>query len=94
MDVLGQHRRNVRAFLASKASSLDIVELKENEHSLPGRPLFARFIQAWANVRDTHVELVFHGTAEANFDSICATGLDPARRAGQARLLNVLTFPC
>jgi hypothetical protein len=30
------------------------------------------------------LRLAFHGTPEANVDSICKHSLDPARRAGQA----------
>ena len=40
-------------------------------------------MQAWAN-SDTKVDMVFHGTPEANVESICREGLDPKRRAGQA----------
>ena len=55
-----------------------------NPRSMPGHPLYERFVAAWAAVPDKKMRLVFHGSAEENMTVICREGLDPRRRAGQA----------
>jgi len=61
-----------------------IKEIITNPYSLPGTPLYNRFVSKWEQVADQTVELCFHGTAEANVDAIMKGGLDPSRRNGQA----------
>ena len=55
-----------------------------NPASKPGGTLYERFFAAWGGAPNKKLRLVFHGTPEANIESICARGLDPTRRAGQA----------
>lgn len=83
-DVLAEHRSNVQRILQNQARGLRIVDIAENPYSKPGQPLYNRFVTAWQEVQDQSVVTAFHGTAEENIDSICRTGLDPARRNGQA----------
>jgi len=57
-----------------------------NSMSTPGSSMHSAFLQACREHPDFEVEVVFHGTSEANIDSICAFGLDPSKRGahGQA----------
>ena len=41
--------------------------------------------QAWCDVPNHTVRLVFHGTAQANIDAICRDSLDSSKRTGQAQ---------
>ena len=84
LDVLADQRKSIRSWLATNASGLHIVACDANPHSMPGKPLYNRFVESWQRVPDQTVKLCFHGTAEANIDAICRDGLDPKRRAGQA----------
>ena len=84
LDVLADQRKSIRSWLATNASGLHIVACDANPHSMPGKPLYNRFVESWQRVPDQTVKLCFHGTAEANIDAICRDGLDPARRSGQA----------
>eukprot|EP00940_MAST-03C_sp_MAST-3C-sp2_P000307 g307.t1 len=86
-DVLRSHRERIRDFLqenwkADKA--VKVKDIQENPHSLPGQPLYNRFVEAWQRVADQTVQCVFHGTPEKNISQICRDGLDPKRRSGQA----------
>lgn len=83
-DALAPQRARIRAFLAAKAQVLRVRSCEPNPHSVPGTRLYARFVAARARCADKSVQLVFHGTPEANVASICRDGLDPRRRAGQA----------
>ena len=86
-DVLGEHRKTIQEYLQkTKFAEIvgEILDIKTNPHSLPGTPQYQRFVLEWQRVADQTVELVYHGTAEANVDIICRNGLDPARRRGQA----------
>lgn len=71
-----------KAFLrVAAASHLAAVEaVVENEHARPGTPLFKRWQQAWEAASEKGIELVFHGTPDANVDAILRSGLDPALR--------------
>ena len=84
LDVLADQRKSIRSWLATNASGLHIVACDANPHSMPGKPLYNRFVESWQRVPDQTVKLCFHGTAEANIDAICRDGLDPKRRSGQA----------
>lgn len=66
LDVLRDHRAKIRSFLKARAASLRIQDVKENPHSLPGTPLFTRFVQAWTDAANSTVQCVFHGTAGAS----------------------------
>ena len=78
LDVLADQRKSIRSWLATNASGLHIVACDANPHSMPGKPLYNRFVESWQRVPDQTVKLCFHGTAEANIDAICRNGLDPA----------------
>ena len=82
--MLADHRASITDWITTHAGGLGRCSVAENPHSRPGTPLYNRFVRAWEAVQDQSVRLVFHGTAEANIESICQTGLDPRRRAGQA----------
>lgn len=84
MDVLQDHRQNIRQIVQINAASLPITAIEENPHSKVGTPLYNRFVQAWQQVQDQSVTLAFHGTSEGNIESICRYGLDPSKRCGQA----------
>ena len=84
LDVLADQRKSIRSWLAANASGLHISACDANPHSMPGKPLYNRFVESWQRVPDQTVKLCFHGTAEANIDAICRDGLDPKRRSGQA----------
>jgi hypothetical protein len=83
-DVLSRQRAKIRSFLRLKGASLRVEACEANPHAAPGTPLYCRFAAALRRCSDKRVQLVFHGTAEANIDAICREGLDPRRRAGQA----------
>lgn len=83
-DVLSRQRAKIRSFLRQKGASLRVEACEANPHAAPGTPLYCRFAAALRRCSDERVQLVFHGTAEANIDAICREGLDPRRRAGQA----------
>ena len=84
-DILAAERRHIHRWLREGAARvLRDYKLVENEHARPGRPLYERFARCWRAAADKRVRLVFHGTPEHNVENICRTGLDPARRSGQA----------
>lgn len=85
VDILKEHRENIRHRLTIMASGLKIVSIQENPHAKVGTKLYNRFAEAWRNVQDKSVRLAFHGTPESNIDSICEHGLDPTKRCTQAR---------
>ena len=86
-DVLKAHRDSIEQFLSTNFSGQQgvgsIKEITTNPFSLPGTPMYNRFVAQWEQVSDQTVELCFHGTGEANVDAICQSGLDPSRRSGQ-----------
>jgi Poly(ADP-ribose) polymerase catalytic domain len=84
-DVLQWHRQNVQEMIKTQAANVQIVATEENPHAKVGSKLYNRFVEAWQLVQDQTVVLAFHGTAEANIGPICEYGLDPTKRAGQAR---------
>jgi hypothetical protein len=84
-DIVAAERRGIAAFLASPAGAgLRVVAVAANPHAAPGCALYKRFARARALCADASVALVFHGTPSANVGSICARGLDPARRQRMA----------
>jgi hypothetical protein len=82
-DALAPQRASIRAFLAARGAQLRVRRCEANPHAAPGAPLYARFVAARARCADPSVALAFHGTPEANVESICARGLDPRRRKRQ-----------
>lgn len=86
VDELAKERSRIHAFLAAKATVLRVEACKPNPHSLPGTKLYERFVAARKRCADKTVQLVFHGTPEANVEPICRDGLDAGRRGrtGQA----------
>jgi len=83
-DICAAARSGLARVLREKASILKVTQVVDNPHSMPGKPLYERFYQAWAQHGDALIKLVFHGTAAENVDAICLNGLDPKRRSGQA----------
>ena len=83
-DVLAEQRSNIRETLKSAASGLKISRIEENPHAKVGEKLYNHFVEAWQRVQDQTVVIAFHGTPEANIESICQNGFDSKRRAGQA----------
>ena len=79
-------REEVDNFLQSFSSTLHVVDVKENDHAKPGGDLYKKFVAARSALpeSDRKTCLAFHGTADANIDSICTKGYDPSRRSGQA----------
>ena len=57
-----------------------------NPMCVPGHPMLESFIAACKRHQTYEVEIVFHGTADANIEPICLSGLDPKKRGmhGQA----------
>lgn len=76
---------NVRKFL-QKFPSLTIVDIEENCHAKVGGVLYKKFMAKRSSLPSSNQKtcLAFHGTAEANIDSICRNGYDASRRSGQA----------
>lgn len=83
-DILWSQRRAIVKLLTQQNVPIVVTELRENEYSLPGQPLYERFLNAWCECPDKSIRLVFHGTPAANVDSILRESLDPSRRRGQA----------
>ena len=79
-------RDAVDAFLKQFSSVFNVVNLVENPSAKSGTQLFKRFQTAWKglNPNKRKTMLAFHGTPEANIQSICTNGFDPSRRKGQA----------
>ena len=77
---------DVDAFLKSFPGTLNVVDVKENDHAKPGGKLYQKFVDAQDILPEAHRKtcLAFHGTADDNIDSICTNGYDPSRRRGQA----------
>jgi hypothetical protein len=67
-DVLSRQRAKIRSFLRQKGASLRVEACEANPHAAPGTPLYCRFAAALRRCSDKRVQLVFHGTAEANID--------------------------
>ena len=67
-------------------SNLKVVKIEENTHAKPGGALHNKFKNKYWKLpkHQRTTQLAFHGTPEANIQSICANGFDPTRRSGQA----------
>ena len=67
-------------------TSIEVVDLSENDAARNGGELFKRFQAAYKGLPQDQRKtiLAFHGTPEANFSSICSNGFDPKRRNMQA----------
>lgn len=78
-------RSDVDKYL-QKFSNLRVVKIEENSHAKPGGALFTKFKNKYLKLpkHQRTTQLAFHGTAEANIQSICSNGFDPSRRSGQA----------
>ena len=78
-------RDAVDAFLKQFSGVLRVVNLVENPSAKPGGQLFERFQTAWRGLNPGQRKsiLAFHGTPEANIQSICTNGFDPSKRKGQ-----------
>ena len=86
-DELWSERQKVHAFVAARGKALRAQDLAANPHAAVGQPLYEAFVKARRRCADKRVQLLFHGTPEANVDAICRHGLDPRRRGnavGQA----------
>ena len=79
-------RDGVDRFLNQFSGTLRVVNLVENQSAKSGGNLFRRFQSAWRRLGTDQRQtiLAFHGTPEANIQSICTNGFDPTRRSGQA----------
>ena len=79
-------RDAVDRFLKQFSSTLTVVNLIENQSAKSGGRLFQRFQSAWRGLSSNYRQtiLAFHGTPEANIQSICSNGFDPSKRSGQA----------
>lgn len=69
-----------------KFSNLKVLKIEENSHAKPGGALFAKFKSKYLQLpkHQRTTQLAFHGTAEANIQSICTNGFDASKRSGQA----------
>ena len=67
-------------------SNLKVIKIEENAHAKPGGSLHNKFKDKYWKLpkHQRTTQLAFHGTAEANIQSICTNGFDPSRRSGQA----------
>jgi hypothetical protein len=64
-DLLHAERMRLAGVLRRSApSGHAVTELWENPDSVPGRPLYERFVDAWRRASDRRVRIVFHGTPE------------------------------
>ena len=66
--------------------NLVVTDIKENPHALPGGGLFDLYKEKYKSLAKNNrkTSLAFHGTPEANIDSICQNGYNASLRAGQA----------
>ena len=78
-------RDAVDAFLKQFSGVLRVVNLVENQSAKPGGQLFKRFQTAWRGLNPSQRKtiLAFHGTPEANIQSICTNGFDASKRSAQ-----------
>ena len=83
-DLLYEQRRGLEARCAASAAKLKlrVTQLRQNEASRPGQPLYERFVAAWRQVPDKTLRIAFHATKDENMNSICASGLNPKKRGG------------
>ncbi|KAI6646716.1 FAD-linked sulfhydryl oxidase ALR-like isoform X1 [Oopsacas minuta] len=63
-----------------------VTDIKENPHAHPGGALFKLFKEKYKSLAkdNRNTALAFHGTPEANIDSICQNGYNASLRKGQA----------
>ena len=83
-DLLHEQRQRLLPLLHENAFHLPATDVEINPYSLPGTPLYERFVAARAQLPDKSMRLFFHGTPETNVKAICRDGLDPKLRRAQA----------
>lgn len=78
-------RKEVEKWL-KKFPNLNVADIKENPHALPGGSLFKLYKEKHKSLAKDNrkTALAFHGTPEANIDSICQNGYNAGLRSGQA----------
>mmetsp|Transcript_8736 Transcript_8736/g.24094 ORF Transcript_8736/g.24094 Transcript_8736/m.24094 type:complete len:454 (-) Transcript_8736:200-1561(-) len=85
----GDYVAELRKHLASMHGKLVInglraTRVEANLASIPGGHLYERFAdEIESHATEGIIELVWHGTLEANIDSICASGLDERKRGSE-----------
>ena len=82
-------RNDVDKFLDSFKSSFTVIHIKENDAAKPGGQLFSRYKAKWQSLPQSQRTscLAFHGTADANIDSICKNGYDVSKRGAHGQAL-------
>ena len=78
-------RKEVEKWLGT-FPNLKITDVKENPHAQPGGALFNAYKEKYKSLAkgNRKTAMAFHGTVDANIDSICQNGYNPALRRGQA----------
>jgi hypothetical protein len=87
-DAFAEQRRMIEDLVNDPVvfGGLVALQVEHNRHSLPGSPMYERFVAARAGEPPPPLRIVFHGTAAENIEPILANGMDPSRRGmhGQA----------
>ena len=87
-DAFAEQRRMIEDLVNDPVAfgGLVALQVEHNRYSLPGSPMYERFVAATAGKPPPPLRLVFHGTAAENIEPILANGMDPSRRGthGQA----------
>ena len=87
-DAFAEQRRMIEDLVNDPVAfgGLVALQVEHNRYSLPGSPMYERFVAATAGKPPPPLRIVFHGTAAENIEPILANGMDPSRRGthGQA----------
>ena len=85
-DKLAKEMLSALESVAKMSTALVVLsDFKLLPASQPGAELYTRFVDEMAGMPEYKLVLGFHGTLEANVDSIAANGMDPAMRVGDIR---------
>jgi hypothetical protein len=92
-DAFAEQRRMIEDLVNDPVvfGGLVALRVEHNRYSLPGSPMYERFVAARAGKPPPPLRIVFHGTDDENIEPILANGMDPSRRGMHD---GFLTRPC
>eukprot|EP00900_Chrysochromulina_parva_P013447 jgi/Chrpa1/22102/Chrysochromulina_OHIO_Genome00025750-RA len=81
-DAFAEQRRMIEDLVKDPGvfGGLVALQVEHNRYSLPGSPMYERFVASRAGEPPLPLRIVFHGTAAENIEPILANGMDPSRR--------------
>ena len=81
-DAFAEQRRMIEDLVNDPVvfGGLVALQVEHNRYSLPGSPMYERFVATRAGKPPPPLRIVFHGTDDENIEPILANGMDPSRR--------------